>query len=76
MPHKSPALYRLVIRHSDLQLNNIFVSDDLKADIYRRVQLHYLYVQLTAKLNREHYEALTANLNTLRRRLFHHANDP
>jgi hypothetical protein len=47
-----------------------------QADIYRRLQLHYLYVQLTAKLNREHYEALTANLNTLRRRLFHHASDP
>ncbi|KAJ5981941.1 hypothetical protein N7451_012041 [Penicillium sp. IBT 35674x] len=132
IPHNSPALCRPVIRHPDLQPNNIFVSDDLEicglidwqhstalplflqcgipkslqnygdeiseslqipslpdnfdeleemeqyqqADIYRRRQLHYLYVQLTAKLNSEHYEALTANLNTLRRRLFHHASDP
>ncbi|KAJ6102628.1 hypothetical protein N7486_005055, partial [Penicillium sp. IBT 16267x] len=132
VPHKSPALRRPVIRHSDLQPNNIFVSDDLEvcglidwqhsvilplflqsgipksfqnygdeisdslqipslpdnfddleemeqyqqADIYRRRHLHYLYVQLTAKMNREHYEALTADLNTLRRRLFHHSSDP
>ncbi|KAJ6016372.1 hypothetical protein N7540_010963 [Penicillium herquei] len=132
IPHKIPALCRPVLRHPDLQPNNIFVSDDLEicglidwqhttalplflqcgipkslqnygdeiseslqipslpdnfdeldemeqyqqADIYRRRQLHYLYVQLTAKMNIEHYEALTANLNTLRRRLFHHASDP
>ncbi|KAJ6090409.1 kinase-like protein [Penicillium sp. IBT 16267x] len=30
VPHKSPALRRPVIRHSDLQPNNIFVSDDLE----------------------------------------------
>lgn len=30
IPHANPALALPVIRHPDLQLNNIFVSDDLK----------------------------------------------
>jgi hypothetical protein len=44
--------------------------------LLRRRQLHYFYVAMTAKLNSTHYDALTYNLSTLRRKLFHHASDP
>ncbi|KAJ5915851.1 hypothetical protein N7454_010992 [Penicillium verhagenii] len=132
IPNKRPDLRRPVIRHPDLQPNNIFVSDDLEicgmidwqnstvlplflqcgipkslqnygdeisqslqipslpdnfdeleemeqyrqADVYRRRQLHHVYVELTSKMDSEHYEALTDHLNTLRRQLFHHASEP
>lgn len=47
-----------------------------QAELFRRRQLHYLYVKLTASLNPEHYDALTYDFSTLRQRLFHHASDP
>ncbi|KAK2879399.1 hypothetical protein FQN49_000917 [Arthroderma sp. PD_2] len=132
IPGDNPSLSRPVIRHPDLQPDNIFVSDNLEitgiidwqhsvalprflqcgipkslqnygdeiseslqtptlptnfgdleeieqyneAELFRRRQLHYLYVKMTADMNPDHYEALTYNLSTLRRRLFHHASDP
>ncbi|EAW09030.1 uncharacterized protein ACLA_077770 [Aspergillus clavatus NRRL 1] len=127
-----PALHRPVIRHPDLQPNNILVSNELEikglidwqhstvlplflqsgipqslqnygdeiseslqtptlpsnfdeleeieqfqhAELFRKRQLHYLYVKLTADKNSEHYDALTYHFSALRRRLFHHASDP
>jgi CRISPR/Cas system CSM-associated protein Csm2 small subunit len=47
-----------------------------QAELLRRRQLHYFYVKLTAERNPEHYEALTLDFSTLRRRLFDHAGDP
>ncbi|EER29794.1 hypothetical protein CPC735_011120 [Coccidioides posadasii C735 delta SOWgp] len=132
IPRDCPALHRPVLRHPDLQPNNIFVSSDLEikglidwqhstvlplflqcgipqslqnygdeiseslqtptlprnfdeleeiqrfqhAEIFRKRQLHYLYVKLTADKNPEHYDALTYHLSALRRRIFHHASDP
>lgn len=131
IPHDEPALARPVLRHPDLQPNNIFVSDKLEitglidwqhcavlplflqcgipncfqnygdevsesmqfptlpnnfdsleekeqfaeAELLRRRQFHYFYVRRTAEMNLEHYNALTNDLNTLRRKLFHHASD-
>ncbi|KAB8277333.1 kinase-like domain-containing protein [Aspergillus minisclerotigenes] len=118
IPQDSPALHRPVIRHPDLQPNNIFhstvlplflqcgipqslqnygdeISESLQtpslprnfdkleemqqfqqAEPFRKRQLHYLYVRLTAEKNPEHYNALTYHFSTLRRRIFHHASDP
>lgn len=36
----------------------------------------YFYVAATAKLNQDHYDALTRNFSTLRRKLFDHASSP
>lgn len=47
-----------------------------EAELFRRRQLHYFYVKMTADMNVEHYGALTYDFSTLRRRLFHHASDP
>lgn len=48
-----------------------------QVELFRRRQLHYLYIHLTGKITPEHYDALTSETNTLRRRVFfHHANDP
>ncbi|KGO63638.1 Aminoglycoside phosphotransferase [Penicillium italicum] len=47
-----------------------------QAELLRRRQLHYFYVKLTAERNPEHYEALTLDFSTLRRRLFDHSSDP
>ena len=47
-----------------------------QAELLRRRQLHHFYVNFTAKYNSEHYDALTSDLSTLRRRLFHHASNP
>jgi hypothetical protein len=44
--------------------------------LLRRRQLHYFYVAATAKLNPTHYDALTRNFSTLRRKLFDHASSP
>lgn len=44
--------------------------------LLRRRQLHYYYVAMTAKLNPMHYDALTYDMSTLRRKLFVHASDP
>ncbi|KAE8356297.1 kinase-like domain-containing protein [Aspergillus coremiiformis] len=132
IPRDEPALHRPVVRHPDLQPNNIFVSDELEitglidwqhsvvlpfflqcgipgslqnygdnisaslqtptlprnfddleeieqlqqAELFRRRQLHYLYVKMTADMCPEHYNALTHDFSMLRRRLFHHASDP
>ena len=132
IPHGNPALHRPVLRHPDLQPNNIFVSDELEinglidwqhstvlplflqcaipnslqnygddvseslqkptlpnnfnqleleeqhqqAELFRKRQLHYLYVKTTAKMNPEHYDALAYNYSTLQRRLYHYASDP
>lgn len=123
-----------VIRHPDLQPNNIFISDSLEikaiidwqhstilpfflhygiphslqnygdaisessqlqtptlpdnfetleereqlreAELFRRRQLLYLYIKMTAEHNPEHYHLLTHDFNTLLRRLFHHARVP
>lgn len=46
------------------------------AELFRKRQLHYLYVKLTADKNSEHYDALTYHFSALRRRPFHHASDP
>ncbi|KAH1514029.1 hypothetical protein KXX29_001403 [Aspergillus fumigatus] len=132
IPRDCPALHRPVIRHPDLQPNNIFVSSELEisglidwqhstvlplflqcgipqslqnygdeiskslqvptlpedfneleeihqvqhAELFRKRQLHYLYVKLTAEKNPEHYNALTYHFSTLRRQVFHRASDP
>ncbi|KAJ5461216.1 uncharacterized protein N7458_002768 [Penicillium daleae] len=47
-----------------------------QADLFRRRELHYLYVKMTADMNVEHYDALTYDFSTLKRRLFHHASEP
>ena len=44
--------------------------------LLRRRQLHYFYVAATAKLNPVHYDALTHDFSTLRRKLFDHASSP
>ncbi|UPX15252.1 uncharacterized protein EKO05_0005707 [Ascochyta rabiei] len=44
--------------------------------LLRRRQLHYFYVAATAKLNPVHYNALTRDFSTLRRKLFDHASSP
>ncbi|KAH2984236.1 hypothetical protein KXV25_001497 [Aspergillus fumigatus] len=46
------------------------------AELFRKRQLHYLYVKLTAEKNPEHYDALTYHFSTLRRQVFHRASDP
>lgn len=132
IPRDCPAFHRPVIRHPDLQPNNIFVSSELEisglidwqhstvlplflqcgipqslqnygdeiskslqvptlpedfneleeihqvqhAELFRKRQLHYLYVKLTAEKNPEHYNALTYHFSTLRRQVFHRASDP
>ncbi|KAJ5379285.1 hypothetical protein N7509_012404 [Penicillium cosmopolitanum] len=45
-------------------------------EIFRRRRLHREYLRQTAKLNPEHYAALSEKYNKLRRRLWHHAGDP
>lgn len=47
-----------------------------QVELFRKSQLHYLYVKLTAELHPEHYDALTCDFSALRQRLFHHASDP
>ncbi|KAJ5585265.1 uncharacterized protein N7459_005065 [Penicillium hispanicum] len=47
-----------------------------QAEVFRRRQLNYLYVKSTADMNPMHYDALTYDFSTLRRRLYHHASDP
>ncbi|EGD97726.1 phosphotransferase [Trichophyton tonsurans CBS 112818] len=132
IPHHDPALARPVMRHSDLQPSNIFVTDKLEitglidwqhcailplflhsaipnsfqnygdeisesmqlptlpanydeldemkqfaeVELLRKRQLHYFYLRETAKINPEHFNALMNGLNTLRRKLFHHASEP
>ncbi|PWY89730.1 kinase-like protein [Aspergillus heteromorphus CBS 117.55] len=132
IPRGNPALHRPVLRHPDLQPNNIFVSDQLEitglidwqhstalplflqcaipnslqnygddvseslqeptlpsnfnkleaeeqyqqAELFRKRQLHYLYVKFTSETNPDHYNALAYDFSTLRRRLFHCASDP
>jgi hypothetical protein len=44
--------------------------------LLRKRQLHYFYIERTAKLNLIHYDALTQDFDTLRRKLFCHASDP
>ena len=44
--------------------------------LLRRRQLHYFYVTATAELNPVHYEALTHDFSTLRRKVFDHASSP
>lgn len=44
--------------------------------LLRRRQLHYFYVKATARLNPTHYDALTYDFSTLRRKLFDHASYP
>ncbi|RAK98730.1 uncharacterized protein BO80DRAFT_495297 [Aspergillus ibericus CBS 121593] len=132
IPHSTPALHRPVLRHPDLQPNNIIVSDELEinglidwqhttvlplflqcaipnslqnygdevseslqkptlpsnfhelepeeqchqAELFRKRHLHYCYVKTTAEMNPDHYDALSHDYSTLRRRLYHHASDP
>ncbi|PYI29519.1 hypothetical protein BP00DRAFT_400622 [Aspergillus indologenus CBS 114.80] len=132
IPRDKPALHRPVLRHPDLQPNNIFVSDDMEisglidwqhstilplflrcgipnslqnygddtseslqepslpsnsnelaleeqyqqAELFRRRQLHYLYVKTTSEMNPDHYNALAHDFSMLRQRLFHYASDP
>ncbi|PYH97880.1 phosphotransferase [Aspergillus ellipticus CBS 707.79] len=114
IPRANPALHRPVLRHPDLQPNNIFVSDKLKisglidwqqstsdvseslqehtlpsnfnalaleeqyqqVELFRKRQLHYLYVKMTSEINPGHYNALAYDFSTLRRRLFNYASDP
>jgi hypothetical protein len=132
IPRDNVSLHRPVIRHPDLQPNNIFVSDTLEttglidwqhstalpyflqcgipqslqnygdeiseslqtptlpidfkdmeemqqyheAELFRRRQLHYLYVKLTAETNPMHYEALAYDFSILRRRLHDHSTEP
>ena len=47
-----------------------------QTELLRQRQLHYFYIAETARQNRTHYEALTCEFGTLRRKLFHHASDP
>ncbi|KAF2126260.1 hypothetical protein P153DRAFT_347351 [Dothidotthia symphoricarpi CBS 119687] len=44
--------------------------------LLRRRQLHHFYVAATAKLNPTHYDALSYDFSTLRRKLFDHASSP
>lgn len=44
--------------------------------LLRRRQLHYFYVAATAKSNPVHYEALTYDFSTLRRKVYDHASSP
>lgn len=44
--------------------------------ILRRRQLHYFYVGATAQFNPDHYDALTHDFSTLRRKVFDHASSP
>ena len=44
--------------------------------LLRKRQLHYYYVTRTAALNPVHYNALSHNFGTLRRKLYQHASDP
>jgi hypothetical protein len=44
--------------------------------ILRRRQLHYFYVAATAKHNPVHYDAMTHDFSTIRRKLFDHASSP
>ncbi|KAF1918728.1 hypothetical protein BDU57DRAFT_511458 [Ampelomyces quisqualis] len=44
--------------------------------LLRRRQLHYFYVATTERLNPVHYDALTHDFSTLRRKLFDHASCP
>ncbi|KAB8259430.1 kinase-like domain-containing protein [Aspergillus pseudonomiae] len=107
IPHGNSTLHCPVLRHPDLQPNNIFVSDELEisglidwqhrtilplflqcaipdslqnygddAELFRKRQLHYLYVKMTSELNPEHYNALAYNFSVLRRRILHYASDP
>lgn len=47
-----------------------------QAELFRKRQLHYLYVKMTSEINPEHDDALAYDFSTLRRRLFHYASDP
>ncbi|KAH7390849.1 hypothetical protein DE146DRAFT_679939 [Phaeosphaeria sp. MPI-PUGE-AT-0046c] len=44
--------------------------------LLRRRQLHYFYVATTANLNSEHYDAMSYEFSTLRRKLFEDAGSP
>ncbi|KAL9003734.1 MAG: hypothetical protein Q9188_003421 [Gyalolechia gomerana] len=126
------SLNRSILRHPDLQPNNIFVSDsvdivgvidwqhcsilpfflcaglpdefqnygdaeseeliaprlpenfaeldpqaqDEARELHRRRQLHFFYVDYTAKLNEEHWNAIRCDHVVLRQRLFQHAGAP
>lgn len=130
--HKDASLNRSILRHPDLQPNNIFVSDsvdivgvidwqhcsilpfllcarlpdefqnygdaeseeliaprlpenfaeldpqaqDEARELHRRRQLHFFYVDYTAKLNEEHWNAIRCDHVVLRQRLFQHAGAP
>lgn len=45
-------------------------------EVFRRRQLHYFYVAMTAKLNPTHYDALANDFSLLRPKLFEHASYP
>ncbi|GAB1208194.1 hypothetical protein APSETT445_006935 [Aspergillus pseudonomiae] len=47
-----------------------------QAELFRKRQLHYLYVKMTSQLNLERYNALAYDFSVLRRRIFHYASDP
>ncbi|KAI9748388.1 MAG: hypothetical protein M4579_007239, partial [Chaenotheca gracillima] len=131
-PKEGDKLGRPVLRHADLQPNNLFVSDsmdllgvidwqlcsvlplflhtglpnhfqhfndpgfdqlveprlpdnfaeldvqeqDAARELFRRRQLHYFYIDLTAKLNRDHHDAFNLDFIMLRKLLFDGAGTP
>lgn len=132
IPSGNDTLSRPILRHPDLQPNNVFVSDELSITgiidwqhcavlplflqcgipnsfqnygdnvsesgnlpklppdfdelgegkkfeqvmLLRRRQLHFYYVGMTEKFNPTHYDALTHDFSTLRRKLFDHSSYP
>ncbi|RMZ83213.1 hypothetical protein DV738_g1324, partial [Chaetothyriales sp. CBS 135597] len=47
-----------------------------EAELLRKRQLHYYYVEATAEVNLTHYNALAHDFSILRRKVYHHASDP
>ncbi|KAL1978987.1 hypothetical protein VTN96DRAFT_7615 [Rasamsonia emersonii] len=45
-------------------------------DLFRRRQLHYYYFAMTAKFNKEHFDACTDEQVVLKQKLFQHAGSP
>jgi hypothetical protein len=67
----------LILPELPHQFDNLSENDQFQqVMLLRRRQLHYFYVTATAKFNPNHYDALTRNFSTLRRKLFDHASSP
>ncbi|KAJ5568609.1 hypothetical protein N7450_011095, partial [Penicillium hetheringtonii] len=57
--------------------NNVSKKERLhQEELARKGRLHHEYIKKTAEFNPEHDKALSERFNKLRRRLWHHVNDP